>query len=70
MLSQKINCWEYKKCNKEKTGDCPAYPKAGRICYLVAGTMCGGKVQGIYAVKISHCRECDFYKGVVVDKTL
>lgn len=66
----KVNCWEYKKCGKEKTGDCPAYPKAGRVCYLVAGTMCGGRVQGIHALKIGHCREFDFYKAVVVEKKI
>jgi len=67
---QKINCWEFKKCKRDKTGECPAYPKGGRICYLVAGTMCGGKAQGIYATKIGQCRECDFYKALVIHKTL
>ena len=69
-MQHKINCWEFKKCNRDKPGGCPAYPKGGRICYLVAGTMCGGRVQGIYAAKIGQCRECDFYRAVVVEKTI
>lgn len=69
-MEKKTKCWEFKKCGKDETHDCPAYPNAGRICYLVAGTMCGGKVQGMYALKIENCRQCDFYKAIVVDKTL
>ncbi len=60
-----MNCWEFKKCGRDKTGDCPAYKKrAGKICWLVAGTMCGGKPQGTFAQKISSCMECDFYQYI------
>ena len=37
---------------------------AGRICWAIAGTLCGGKVQGSYAHKLSNCMTCDFYKSV------
>jgi len=37
---------------------------AGRCCWRVAGTLCEGEVQGVYAKKIKDCRECDFYKMV------
>jgi len=37
---------------------------AGRLCWLVAGTFCNGKVQGTFAEKQSSCRNCDFYKQV------
>jgi len=33
----------------------------GRICWRVAGTFCGGKVQGTSAQKLSNCAACDFY---------
>lgn len=69
-MEHKTNCWEFKKCGRDKTNDCPAYPKGGRVCYIVAGTMCEGKVQGAYAQKIHNCRECDFYKGAVLEKTI
>ncbi len=69
-MEKRTNCWEFKRCGRDKTEDCPAYPKGGRVCYLVAGTMCGGNVQGVYALKIGNCRECDFYKALVVDRTI
>lgn len=69
-MEKKVNCWEFKKCGRDATGDCPAYPKGGRVCYLVAGTLCGGKAQGAYAIKINNCRECDFYQALVISKTV
>lgn len=78
----KTNCWEAKKCGREKGGDkcgelgvCPASSAdamdavhggrgAGRACWAVVGTLCGGKVQGTFAMKQAHCEDCDFYKRV------
>lgn len=37
---------------------------AGRICWAVAGTFCGGKVQGYFAQKSVSCMSCDFFKKV------
>ncbi len=37
---------------------------AGRVCWIVAGTMCGGDVQGTFANKYKDCRECSFYQLV------
>lgn len=37
---------------------------AGRICWAVAGTFCGGKVQGDFAKKIVSCMLCEFFKQV------
>lgn len=34
----------------------------GRACYVIAGTYCGGKVQGSFAQKLSNCMACEFYK--------
>ena len=56
-----MNCWEFKKCGREK--NCPAYPEHGTQCARVAGTLCGGKVQGIFALKLSSCLQCDFYQS-------
>jgi hypothetical protein len=41
---------------------------AGRACWVVAGTMCRGKVQGTYAIKYENCEKCDFYKKVVEEE--
>jgi len=37
---------------------------AGRSCWVVAGSLCGGKVQGTFAVKFENCENCDFYAAV------
>ena len=37
---------------------------AGRACWVVAGTLCGGKVQGSFARKYDSCEKCDFYQSV------
>lgn len=65
-----LNCWDYKKCGRERSGAkagdlgvCPAYTEqAGKACWLVAGTFCGGEVQGTFAEKEHNCMVCDFYK--------
>jgi len=60
--------------NKEM-GICPATTEvstnsmnggknAGRICWAIAGTFCGGKVQGDFAQKSVSCMSCDFFKTV------
>jgi hypothetical protein len=61
-MVKKIQCWEFKKCGQEKDGKCPAaFQRAGRSCWLVAGPLCGGEVQGVYAQKLPNCKLCDFY---------
>jgi hypothetical protein len=37
---------------------------AGRACWVVAGTLCGGKIQGSYAQKLHNCWGCDFMNAV------
>jgi hypothetical protein len=58
------------KCGREfgglkayEMGVCQAYPNDGKQCATVAGTLCGGKVQGTYAMKIFDCVKCAFYKS-------
>lgn len=60
----KVQCWEYMRCGRERdaTIKCPAYPHFGRICWVVAGTFCEGKVQGTFAQKLEDCRRCEFYQ--------
>ncbi len=47
------------RCNDVNGGH-----NGGRVCWLVAGTLCGGEVQGLFANKVSSCLECDFYTKV------
>ncbi|MCC6526105.1 MAG: hypothetical protein IT373_25890 [Polyangiaceae bacterium] len=66
------NCWERQRCGREiggakevELGACPAAHGHGRDCWLVAGTLCGGEVQGTFAEKLGNCQMCDFYRQVM-----
>jgi hypothetical protein len=37
---------------------------AGRACWVVAGSLCGGQVQGTFAKKFENCEKCEFYISV------
>ncbi len=37
---------------------------AGRACWVIAGTMCEGKIQGTFSEKFKGCGLCDFYNMV------
>lgn len=63
-----------------KFGVCPAAksnPKsdglndgkyAGRICWAVARTLCGGKIHGDFAQKRDTCMKCEFFKLVLLEQ--
>jgi hypothetical protein len=36
----------------------------GRVCWAIAGTLCGGRVQGTGATKLGDCLHCSFYGRV------
>jgi len=40
----------------------------GRACWAIAGTFCGGKVQGTFAQKLASCLSCEFYKKVAEEE--
>lgn len=41
---------------------------AGRFCWAVCGTMCGGSVQGTFAEKRDSCVQCNFYLRVQAEQ--
>lgn len=60
----------------KESGICPVFEaieydgvndgqSAGRFCWVVAGTLCNGEVQGAFATKVMNCMACEFY-GMVV----
>ncbi len=55
-------CWEINGCTE--TG-CPAYRNECGRCWLIAGTMCNGNVQGKFAEKYQSCTNCQVYLKVV-----
>lgn len=61
----RIQCWEFMKCGREKDSSCSAViQQAGRRCWQVAGTLCGGKAQCDYARKLTSCYECGFLQSI------
>jgi len=73
-----LNCWEFKNCGRGpgSESECPAVTatsadgvnrgtNGGRVCWAVAGTLCGGRQQGTYAVKLETCLRCDFCQSVL-----
>ena len=59
----------------QDTGICPAAletrldgahggTNAGRACWIIAGTLCGGREQGTFAKKYHNCEKCDFFQQV------
>jgi hypothetical protein len=40
----------------------------GRSCWVISGTLCGGKVQGTFAAKMTNCMACDFYLAVKAEE--
>ncbi len=65
--------------NRNELGICPASREprlngmhggknAGRACWVVAGTLCGSKVQGTFAKKYDTCEQCDFFNLVKMEE--
>ncbi|MHB8792914.1 MAG: ATP-binding protein [Thermoleophilia bacterium] len=52
-------CWEIKSCTSV---DCPSFKSENLRCWQVAGTHCGGEVQGVFAQKFGRCEKCQVYK--------
>ena len=40
----------------------------GRLCWAIAGTFCGGKVQGDFAQKTPSCITCEVFKHVKLEE--
>jgi hypothetical protein len=40
----------------------------GRACWAIAGTLCGGKIQGSFALKLTNCMNCQFFKDVFIEE--
>lgn len=65
------NCWELRDCGREaggakvsELGECIASrEKLGHSCWAIAGTLCGGIVQGSVKDKQGNCLTCEVYKS-------
>jgi hypothetical protein len=69
-VSDLKNCWEIMDCGRQKggekvseLGECVASKEQfGHRCWAMAGTLCGGVLQGMVAEKSSSCLNCIVYK--------
>jgi len=57
-------CWKILNCGHL---ECPVYGKEHIRCWQIAGTHCGGQVQGHFARKFNDCKECRVYKLSITD---
>lgn len=65
------NCWKIKSCGREaggrnvmELGECIASTEGfGHSCWAVAGTLCGGEVQGSVKEKAGNCLTCEVHKA-------
>ena len=53
---------------ESRLSDANGGKNAGRACWALAGTLCGGKVQGTFAEKLGNCLSCEFYQLVVKEE--
>ncbi len=64
------NCWELRECGREaggakvaELGQCIASIEGlGHSCWAIAGTLCGGAVQGSVKDKHGNCLICEVHK--------
>lgn len=54
-------CWERKNCDQI---DCPAFKNTCGRCWIIPGTLCGGKEQK-FSNKYQACMECEVYQEAV-----
>jgi PAS domain S-box-containing protein len=60
-----VKCWEVKSCSYS---DCPSFKSENLRCWQVAGTHCGGEVQGVFAQKFGKCEKCEVFKIARADR--
>lgn len=65
--------------NHNDLGICPAATEtscnginngknAGRLCWAIAGTFCGDKIQGDFAQKSVSCMSCEVFKQIKTEE--
>ncbi|HUT69539.1 MAG TPA: helix-turn-helix transcriptional regulator [Desulfatiglandales bacterium] len=53
-------CWVIKRCPPDRKKQCPAWEfRAGRLCWFINGTICGGIVHKNWNEKMKICRNCE-----------
>lgn len=56
-------CWDMISCPKERKKNCPAWEfNAGKYCWFINGTICGGESQASWKEKMVYCKSCRVFK--------
>jgi len=59
-------CWVIKKCPLSRKKQCPAWEfRAGKLCWLISGTICEGTVQQNWKEKMKICRSCEVLASLI-----
>ena len=59
------SCWLIRECPVEIKQNCPAWEfSAGHLCWCINGTICQGRVQKSWRVKMEMCRKCKVFKSM------
>jgi DNA-binding XRE family transcriptional regulator len=63
-------CWRINKCPPERKKRCPTWEfNAGKLCWLINGTMCKGVIQKDWREKMDICRSCGVLKSLRVPQS-
>ena len=60
-------CWKTMNCTQK---ECHCYGKKPMRCWQVSGTLCRGKVQGVFVQKYGSCYQCTVYKDATGSPSL
>ena len=52
----------------QRIGSMRGLPRSGKSLREGGRTLCGGKVQGSFAMKLANCMKCDYYLSPYYDK--
>jgi putative transcriptional regulator len=59
-------CWAVRDCLEEKKQNCPAWEfKARHLCWFINGTICQGKIEESWKVKMKICHQCEVFRSMV-----
>jgi DNA-binding XRE family transcriptional regulator len=62
----KKQCWTVMNCATAQRKKCPVWEfGAGRICWMINGTHCQGKLQKDWKSKMAICHDCDVMKALI-----
>ncbi len=57
-------CWVIKKCPPGTKKQCPAWEfQAGKLCWLINGTICCDDACKNWAEKMKSCRSCEVFES-------